>query len=347
VIGRDTLSLLDGMRASVNRQVDGVAQSVVTSWAHAWNDIQIEWVLALEELTDGATTWPSQAQILRAQRAQNAMKATRDVLRQLSRELPIVVSGDLPNLTHDAVLWEARLTASQYPPQAGSTAAITSSFKEVNPRAIDAIVRRTMQQITALSYPIQAQATQAIRTELIRGVAIGDNPRRAASRMLNRVDGAFNGGRNRALVIARTEMLDAHRQAAAQHDRANANVLQGWQWSAQLDHRTCASCWSQHGNTFPVETPGPWDHQQGRCARLPVTRSWADLGFPGIQEPASLLPDSRTTFNALPEEDRLRIMGRARLDKLDQGEVSWSQLSTKRSTPGWRDSYAPTPVKDL
>lgn len=185
-----------------------------------------------------------------------------------------------------------------------------------------------------------------MRSTLIRGIALGDNPRDAARTMLSRVEGGFNGGRARALVIARTEMLDAHRASAQAQDLANAESLAGWQWVATLDTRTCPSCLSQHGTVHPVADPGPMDHQQGRCARLPKAKSWRDLGF-DIDEPADIFPDAQAWFEGLPANDQVAVMGQARLDLLKSGKVGWADLSTRRSTDGWRDSYAPASVTDL
>ena len=220
-------------------------------------------------------------------------------------------------------------------------------FNRVDPRALDAIVERTTEQVTTLARQLPGPAYQALKGTLIRGVAVGDNPRKAAVEMVRRVRGAFDMPLYRALVITRTEMLDAHRASAYGQDQANGDVLAGWQWAARLDNRTCASCWAQHGRVHDVTDPGPHDHQQGRCARVPVTRSWADLGFPNVEEPPSLLPDARTVFDGLHRSDQAAILGTRRLALLNQGSIGWDDLSTLRTTPGWRDSWAPTPMRDL
>lgn len=238
------------------------------------------------------------------------------------------------------------IIASQLPRQAGTRAELAVQFNRVDPRALEAIVARSTQDITAASYRLGSVGQEAMRRELVRAVAIGDNPRTAAARMVANAQGAFNGGLNRALTIARTEMIDAHRAASAEAQIANDRTLAGWQWIAQLDHRTCPSCWGQHGSRHSVEEPGPLDHQQGRCARLPVTRTWRELGF-DIDEPPSVVPDARTVFNALPRDEQLAIMGTARLDALDAGTITFADLSQRRVTVGWRDSFAPTPVRQL
>lgn len=83
-----------------------------------------------------------------------------------------------------------------------------------------------------------------------------------------------------------------------------------------------------------------------RCSRTPQSKSWRALGF-NIDEPRSLLPDARTVFKGLPEADQLAVMGPARLAALDSGRASWDDLSMRRTTPGWRDSYAPRPARDF
>ncbi|NUO35645.1 MAG: phage head morphogenesis protein [Dermatophilaceae bacterium] len=347
-IGDETLTLIYGMRVAMLKPVDATAQAIIRAWGVAWNEIAGEWDAALAELVslskDGK--WPNRAQIARAKRAQRAMAITRDALQQLADELPITVTQVLPRMTADAADWARRITASQYPAQAGTAAEVIATFSKVDDAALSAIVKRTTQQVTSLARPLSAQAERAMNASLVRGIALGENPRTAARRMLERVHGEFDGGRNRALVIARTELLDAHRAGGMAQDKANADVLRGWQWVSALDTRTCPSCWARHGETFALDVPGPDDHQQGRCARVPLAKSWRDLGF-DVDEPESTVPDARAKFAGLPREQQVAIMGKARLDLLDQGKVAWSDLAQKRSTAGWRDSWAPTPVKDL
>ena len=347
-INRETLRLLNGMRIDMLAPVDAATQDLVRAWGVAWNELAADWDTALSDLVASSKggAWPTRAQLRKAKRVQAALAVTREALMDLSRDLPVRVTQALPTMTEQAADWSRRLTASQYPAQAGTTAQVAASLERVDPRALDAIVRRTTEQVTALSRPLSAQAEAAMRSTLIRGIALGDNPRDAARTMLARVEGGFNGGRARALVIARTEMLDAHRASAQAQDLANAESLAGWQWVATLDTRTCPSCLSQHGTVHPVADPGPMDHQQGRCARLPKAKSWRDLGF-DIDEPADIFPDAQAWFEGLPVNDQVAVMGQARLDLLKSGKVGWADLSTRRSTDGWRDSYAPASVTDL
>lgn len=344
----ETARLVEEQRAIVNAAVDATSSAVAAAWAAAWDQLAGEWeaaLIAVAELsTDGR--WPSPWRVARVAAARAAMDRTVAALRQLSSSLPSTVAVDAPRLVEQVGDLEARIITSQLPPAERGPGMAQLNRARLDRDALDAILERTTQQVESLARPLTRAAQTQMKATLIRGIAVGDNPRTAARVMTQRVEGAFNGGRNRALVIARTEMLDAHRTAARGTDALNADVLAGWQWVATLDRRTCPSCWSKHGTTHPLSEDGPHDHQQGRCVGAPITKSWADLGF-DVPEPPSVLQDAQTVFKALPEADQLAIMGRARLDALRSGRAQWGDLSMRRTTRGWRDSYTPTPVRDL
>jgi len=344
----DTLRLTNDLRIAINAETTAATRTLVQAWIRAWDQIYIAWLDAITDLLAASTDgrWPTRAQIARAERARRALEVSLRELERLASHAAVTITDRAGRVIEIGAGGQSRIIASQMPPAAGGMATLAVRFDRVSPEAIRAIVLRTTEQITALTRPLSSAAIEAIRQALIRGVAIGENPRVAARRMLERVEGAFNGGLTRALTIARTEMLDAYRTAAAAAHDANSDVLKGWQWQATLDARTCPSCWSKHGTVFDLDVPGPADHQQGRCARTPVTKSWRELGF-AIPEPPSVMPDARQVFDALPRADQLQIMGARRLELLRAGRIGWDDLSAVRRTPGWRDSYGARPVKDL
>lgn len=341
-ISDETLRIAGRYRLEVGKAVDDEARALVKAWATAWDLISAEWEQAIADVLNAGDR-PTLAQVRRLARAQDAMRATVRSLDQLVADMGariVDAAGEIVQLT---TTYEPQLIASQYPPNT----VLAVRFDRVDQKALEAIVRRTTQQVTVLTWPLTAQATDAMLRELVRGIGQGRSPRDTAARILRAVEGDFNGGLARALNIARTELLDAYRAASLEHHQANTDVLDGWVWSARLDTTCCPSCWAQHGTVHPVTEPGPLDHQSGRCARMPKTKSWADLGFAGITEPASAMPDARALFSDLPEADQLRIMGPTRLAGLNDGSVAWEDLSTRRVVQGWRDSFGVTPVKAL
>nr|WP_167405786.1 phage minor head protein [Sphaerisporangium cinnabarinum] len=349
-INDSTLRLARQMRAQIDGHVDSVTRSLTAAWVAAWDDLADQWVTAVDDLVaiaaanDGA--WPSPWRIARAERVMHTLDGTRAALAELAELTGQQVTADLPALVGEAAKWEARLIASQMPASMGTTAELTLAFDRARDDALRWIVDRTTQQVTVLAWPLTDEATASMSQHLIRGVALGNNPRAAARSMVRNLESGFNGGLARALTIARTEMLDASRAASFTQDQANTDVLAGWRWQATLSVRTCPSCLAMHGTVHPIEEPGPWDHQNGRCARVPVTKSWRDLGF-DLDDPEDALPDARAWFGDLPQKDQVKIMGPERLDLLASGRVSWDDLTTRRETPAWRPSQVVTPVRDL
>ena len=117
-----------------------------------------------------------------------------------------------------------------------------------------------------------------------------------------------------------------------------APTFTGWQWVASLGPRTCSSCWAQHGSIHPADEPGPLDHHQGRCARVPLTRSWRDLGF-DVDEPPSVIPDAQATFDAMGRDARRQVLGGKGLAAYEQGRFPMSAWSVRKDTPEWRPAY--------
>ncbi|MFC8732170.1 phage minor head protein [Luteimicrobium sp. NPDC057192] len=344
-----TLRLIRRMRASIDKHVDQATRDLVAAWVTTWDDLVDQWQVAIDDLltyqaANGA--WPPAWRIARLDRVTRALQATQAALDDLAATTGTTILGVIPDLTAETVEWGDRILDSQLPPET-QRGGVSIEFNRVDPASLQAIVERTTQQVTALTRPLSAEATAAMNRHLVRGVALGDNPRTAAAHMLRDIEGGFNGGLTRALTIARTEMLDAHRAADLAHRNANTDTLTGWTWLATLDRRTCPSCLAMNGQTFPPGTPGPNDHQNGRCIAVPTVKSWRDLGFHGITEPEDTFPDARTWFDGLSDEDQRAVMGPQRLELLKSGDVTWDDLTTTKSTPGWRTSQVVTPVSAL
>lgn len=342
-VDHTTIRLAKQLRVRVDQHVDTAVRQLVEAWARGWEEINGEWEAAILDLVLNSRggKWPSRVQIARASRVRQALAIATEQVTGLAEFAGVTVSTGARDVSGEAALWQARLIASQMPDQAGTTAQLVARFDRVEAEAIAAIVERTVEQITSATRPLSALAANSMKRALVRGVALGENPRVAARRMVDRVQGEFNGGLSRALVIARTEILDAHRSSTAAAQLANADVLSGWMWLAKLDKRTCPACWARHGTVHDLAETGPDDHQQGRCARLPVTKSWAELGFHDVIEPAPLVPDAGQVFADLSRADQLRIMGPIRLKALDTGVLSLADMAVPKNNPGWRRSWVP------
>ena len=338
-INDDTVRNALMAKLAISDTVDAATRSLASAWSTAWDEIVAEWSAVVDEivnLTDGE--WPSRRDIWRATRATEALKHTAAQLQELTRTAGITITGDLPAIITAAEQWSRTIALSQLPDMG-----VAVNWGRVNEKALDDIVTRTTQQIESLLKPLPKQQQSVMRATLIRGIAVGDNPREAARLMLQRLGGVFDGGRNRAEVIARTEMLDAYRAANTASLNANTSVVASVMWSATKSDRTCPACLALDGTTYPVGTPGPIDHQCGRCTFIPVTKTWKELGFTGIEEPPAY-QTGREWFAQQPEDVQRQIMGAERLSRLQSGDLDWDQIAVVRHSDGWRDSIGIRPL---
>lgn len=339
-----TLSAVEQLRQQLTIMTDGQTLALTRAWVEAWDVLLPQFEAAANELALQAVTGRvSRTTVSRNVRLRGALEAAEEYLKVLSESTGDIVTRDIPEAVRAAVDAHRQIVTTQLPP--GSVGS-TLNFARVPEDALAAIVARTTENIHSLTKPLPADVIRLMKKHLVLGVAQGDHPSETARRMVKDAEGRFNGGLTRALTISRTETLDAHREATKASERANRDLLTEWEWHASLSSRTCPSCLSKHGQRFPLEQGGPYDHQNGRCARVSVTKSWKDLGF-DIPEPPSVTPNAEEWFNNLTPATQKEIMGPERLKLLQDGSISWSDLSRKVETPGWRDSYHPTPVRDL
>lgn len=127
--------------------------------------------------------------------------------------------------------------------------------------------RRTVAGLyKSLPTDMQKRAKQTI----ITAVATGQHPR-VTARALKQQMGI---GLNRALMIARTEQLNAYRRANLATFRANSDVCDGWIWLAAAD--ACPFCASMNGTKHSLDETLE-SHPQCRCTQQPIPKPLSDI----------------------------------------------------------------------
>ena len=325
------LAIEAAMQTILDTILDHHTTTLTAAWATSWASVAGGLEAALLELAEDGDVpgW----RIEKSRRAQQGLAAAGRALEDLAELTGVTISDDAARVLGLGVDGEIAMIGAQLPPG--------QSVVRVDDAQISAMLGRTTQQITAASWPISAETDLAIRAELARGMIVGDSPREAARRMMQATEGRFTGGLARALTISRTEMLDAMRVAQRATDQVNAGVLAGWTWGAHLDSKTCGACIAMHGTEWVLTDPGPEGHQNCRCARIPRTKSWAELGFPGIPEPDIGLVDAGEWFDGLTEPEQVGILGKRGHEQWQAGNFPMTDWATRRETPGWRPSYVP------
>ena len=344
-VNRDMVQVESETYELISTYLDAHRAATLRAWAVAWEELAAEVEAALLDLTAAnATGRVARAQILRAERLQAALQAMGPALDRAAASVNLTLTEALRQSVQAAASAEAAIIAAQLPVQIAGAAAVpvATAVIAADPAQIAAVIDRVTRRIESQTAPLPREAQVAIRRQLLRGIVVGANPREAARRAMRGIEDLWTGASNRAVVIARTEMLDAHRAAAQAVDRANADVLQEWEWSADLSPRTCRGCLAMHGRRFPLTSPGPQGHQQCRCARRPVTKTWGELGFAGIEEPRPLTQSAEAYFNRLSETQQRGILGARGYEAWKAGVYPMDQWARKQSNAGWRDSWVAT-----
>lgn len=184
-------------------------------------------------------------------------------------------------------------------------------------------------------------AARRVRSELIRAVVLGRNPRDTARQITDALGGNFT----RALTIARTETIGAYRDASIDGYRASG-VVQEWAWDATLDATTCPVCWAMHGTTHPLDE-GFDSHPNCRCSPVPVTRPWGDLGVRGVRETSFQPVLGQERFDKLPASRQRVILGPGKYAAYQDGRFQLSDLVASTVHPVYGRGLRERALRDL
>lgn len=327
----ETLRVEQAMQAVLDDYLDDHARRITERWRALWADLAAEFEAALYGQVGPGNV--DKALPLDPTRVRRAMDIARQELDDAIGYASDLMAESVPDIVDLGITGQGGMYRTQG----------VVEFNRADSEQITAMVQRSVDQITSVAWPIAVETHDAIAKRLNRGVAVGDNPRLVAEQIMRDVEGDINMSLARAVNISRTEMLDAMRTAQYTTDLLNSKVLRGWVWNAHLDSKTCASCIAMHGREFPVEEPGPLDHHSGRCARVPLTRSWEDLGFKGIPDTNPVLPDAMEWFTSLPEEEQRGVLGRRGYRAWKAGVYPPETWPVLKDNKNWRPAYFVNP----
>ena len=186
------------------------------------------------------------------------------------------------------------------------------------------------------------QAGADFADALVRGVIMGMNPRSVAAYARR----ALGMNLARALRIARTEMLRSYREATRRNYLNNKDVVKGWIWHSACDKRTCAACWAMHGTVHPLDERMA-EHINGRCAMIPITKTWKELGYTGVRETQARIPEGEEVFRRQPKEVQEQVLGKGHYQLWKERGISLRDMVGVRHSTEWGDSVYIRPLSDF
>lgn len=185
------------------------------------------------------------------------------------------------------------------------------------------------------------EAADGFSETMVTGLVAGWNPRKLARELRS----AYGMGLTRSMRIARTEQLRAYREATRHTYQENRHVVTGWERLAAQDDRTCMACVVLDGKRYELDEPMD-DHVQGRCAMIPLTVTYRELGL-DVDEPDFTREKASDWFLRQDEGTQRRMMGPGMFEAWQAGEFKLEDIPKQIRSEVWGNSWVPKSLREL
>lgn len=166
--------------------------------------------------------------------------------------------------------------------------------------------------------------------------------------MIARTAEVFKTSRRGAVATARTAVQSVANDAAALLYERNDDIIDGVQYEATFDKKTCPTCAGYDGRTYRfsdgtyASRPRTPVHMQCRCVYVPIVKTWRELGIP-IDE---VSPGTRASMNGQvpgtigfagwlrtqPNSVANAVLGRGRADLWRKGKADLGAFVNERTS---------------
>jgi len=192
------------------------------------------------------------------------------------------------------------------------------------------------------------------RDKIVRQVNIGMVEGQNVDQIVRRIkgtqaanysDGILNASRHELQNVVGTSISSINSAVTKDTYAANSDIIKGEFWNATLDSSTCEACAALDGQEFELgEGPQPPLHWGPcRCRRLPIIKSWKELGINLKEAPegtrASMdgqVPASTTYGGWLRGqsiETQNEVLGVGKAQIFRRGEVPINRFIDARNRP--------------
>lgn len=190
----ETLKLSADARKKLLAITDAHYLSLVTAWVATWDDLGPELEASLNDVFLSAKDGKGRrTDIARNKRLAATLQLANQRLQELADSVGVTVGPDLPTVAVDGHTAQASMIGSQLP-----AAQVNIVMDKFTAAPIDAMVARTLTQIHKDTRPLAADVVRMMESEHVRGISLGNNPRKTGQRIVKAAEGRFNGGLTRA-----------------------------------------------------------------------------------------------------------------------------------------------------
>lgn len=327
--------LADQFRAALLQKERAAAVRLVRAYGQAWQRLQANLDAVTRQIESARTAGEEvNAEWLRRQ------KRYRDLLDQVAAEIAKfaeVVGREITKEQRAAVRAAQKDAQRLLLASTGDVPEVELTFNRLPADAAENLIGflGDGSPLADLLGELAPAARKGVETALVNGVTLGHGARKIAGE----IKVALGGNLTRALRIARTETLRAHREASHQTYQQNQEILEGWVWNAALNERCCVACVAMHGTFHPVEERMA-THVNCRCAAIPRSKSWAELGFPDLPETRPPIQSGIDWFEKQPESAQRAIFDSpGSFEAWKKGELKLQDFVGRRESAAWGASY--------
>lgn len=324
----DIYDVVDKQRAALLAKEYDTVKDIVRAYEYAEKQVEnsIRAFQAKIDYAQKAGLEPSLSWYYQEARLENILREIRGHLDTFSTEALMFSTSGRDNAYELGAVHAARLSEMQvYGDVAGLNAGAFANAQAL---------LSSNSPLKELFDVIGPLAAVKAREVFAKAIAEGWNPRKMATVLKREVEGL---SKNRAVLIARTEMIRAYRTANKDIYERNDDVLRGWRWTCAKTPATCGLCLALDGEIYPTNKVLV-SHPACRCTMVPLPKT--DFGGP---QPKS----GEEYFKNLPPTDQDRILGKTKASMYREGKITLKDNVGFKDSPQWGRQPVPKRLKDL
>jgi hypothetical protein len=260
------VQLTSEFRQALAEQEQGAVDVMVKRWLAIEDALEAD-ILALVEQVSQAGQSVTESQLFRLRRMQELLAQTQEQISRFTRS----AGNQLETLQAEAAR-QGLNNAMDLMEQAagGEDVRLLLRLDRLNVEAAENIAAlsrggRPLASLLERTYPA---ASAGMIEQLIRGVALGINPRETTRRILRE---GLAQGLNHVLLVTRDQQIRAYREASRQQYKNSRMVVRYRRLAAKQPGRTCLSCLALDGTVYEKDELMPL-HPMDRCSMIPIIR---------------------------------------------------------------------------
>jgi SPP1 gp7 family putative phage head morphogenesis protein len=333
------------LRDTLEARTEEASTQITRSWLVAQQriDLEVQALLSKMEAARLAGIDPSPAWLYQERRLAALTDAIGDQVADWARTAEPAIRD---------LAYAAAAQASQGAKELAREAArvdlpgVEASFTDLAPENMATILGHLAPggPLRDLLVSLGPETAEAAAQTLLQGVLLG----KGSDWIAKGLGQALDIPRWRAETIARTEALRAYRETSRETYK-KSNVVGQWEWNAALDRRTCPACVALHGSLFSLDEQLD-GHPRCRCAMVPVTKTWAELGMdPALDEMNPRVPTEtgpEWLKRQTPQTQRA-VLGPGKYDLYANGKADLPDFVARTHNDRWGTMRRERSLKEL